>query len=80
MVNDLPERGTGLRRGTASDRRVGVPRTDEERLERHKQMTAEENDSVEESKNRLRMLNWGTVLFGVGAFAVGYYVARKQKL
>ena len=34
----LPPRGTGLLLGTAGERRAGVPRTEEERLERHREI------------------------------------------
>ena len=48
----LPPRGTGLLLGTAGERRAGVPRTEEERLERHRQVFGEgeekrEGDQVE---------------------------------
>jgi len=32
---ELPERGTGLRTGRAGERRMGKPRTEEERRRRH---------------------------------------------
>lgn len=49
----LPPRGTGLLLGTAGERRAGQPRTEEERLERHRQVFGEggqekkEEDQVE---------------------------------
>ena len=49
----LPPRGTGLLLGTAGERRAGQPRTEEERLERHRQIFGEgeqekrEEDQVE---------------------------------
>jgi len=45
----LPPRGTGLLLGTAGERRAGQPRTEEERLERHKQ-TFGEGEQEQEKK------------------------------
>ena len=39
---ELPPRGEGLYRGTAGERRGGVPRTEEERLRRHRELYREE--------------------------------------
>lgn len=41
--SELPPRGTGLETGTAGERRAGNPRTDVERVERHKEVM---NDST----------------------------------
>jgi len=38
----LPERGYGLEAGTAGERRAGIPRTEEERRIRHKELFEEE--------------------------------------
>lgn len=38
---ELPERGMGLDIGTAGERRAGVPRTGEERIQRHREMFGE---------------------------------------
>jgi len=38
----LPPRGTGLEIGTAGERRAGVPRTEEERIARHREVFGEE--------------------------------------
>ena len=37
-LGKLPPRGTGLRMGTAGPRRFGQPRTEAERMKRHKQV------------------------------------------
>ena len=37
--NDLPSRGTGLSSGNAGERRNGIPRTNEEREDRHEELT-----------------------------------------
>ena len=51
----LPPRGTGLILGTAGERRAGVPRTEEERLERHKQIFGEgkEEEQKEDQTERI---------------------------
>jgi len=45
---ELPPRGEGLYRGTAGERRGGVPRTEEERLRRHRELYREELGTEEE--------------------------------
>ena len=50
-MNQLPPRGTGLLLGTAGERRAGQPRTEEERLERHRQVFGEgEQEKKEEDQ------------------------------
>ena len=51
----LPPRGTGLILGTAGERRAGVPRTEEERLERHRQIFGEgkEEEQKEDQTERI---------------------------
>ena len=46
----LPPRGTGLLLGTAGERRAGAPRTEEERLERHRQTFGEGEQEQEEDQ------------------------------
>ena len=46
----LPPRGTGLLLGTAGERRAGQPRTEEERLERHKQVFGEGEQEQEKKE------------------------------
>ena len=46
----LPPRGTGLLLGTAGERRAGAPRTEEERLERHRQTFGEREQEQEEDQ------------------------------
>ena len=43
----LPERGTGLKTGNAGERRGGNPRTDEERIVKHKEIVDDTSDSDE---------------------------------
>ena len=43
---ELPPRGEGLYRGTAGERRGGVPRTEEERRARHKTLYPEEEEEL----------------------------------
>lgn len=45
---ELPPRGEGLYRGTAGERRGGVPRTEEERLRKHRELYKEELGTEEE--------------------------------
>ena len=49
----LPPRGTGLLLGTAGERRAGQPRTEEERLERHKQIFGEGEQEKEDQAERI---------------------------
>lgn len=49
----LPPRGTGLILGTAGERRAGQPRTEEERLERHRQIFGEEQQEQEDQAERI---------------------------
>jgi len=43
---ELPPRGEGLVRGTAGERRGGVPRTEEERRARHRALYPEEEEEL----------------------------------
>jgi len=43
---ELPPRGEGLYRGTAGERRGGVPRTEEERRARHRALYPEEEEEL----------------------------------
>ena len=44
--NGLPPRGTGLKTGTTDEKKGGHPRSDEDRMERHKIMGEVKDDSV----------------------------------
>ena len=52
----LPPRGTGLLLGTAGERRAGVPRTEEERLERHRQIFGEGEQEQEKEDQTERIV------------------------
>ena len=52
----LPPRGTGLLLGTAGERRAGVPRTEEERLERHRQIFGEGEQEQEKGDQTERIV------------------------
>lgn len=68
MIDDvLPERGTGLANNNAGSRRGGVPRTDEERLERHKMMTAAQGEGLD--------MKWKLLIAGLG-FVTAYEIFK----
>ena len=52
----LPPRGTGLLLGTAGERRAGAPRTEEERLERHRQIFGEGEQEQEKEDQTERIV------------------------
>lgn len=57
--SELPSRSTGLETGTVSERRAGNPRSDKERIERHKEVM----DDSSESGEFIVMENEGVVHF-----------------
>jgi len=61
----LPPRGTGLITGAAGDRRVGQPRTDEERYARHFGLTPQSAEWDWQS------FGWGMLAGGAVAVTVG---------